>query len=631
MELVYLWVEDYNGIKDKDLNFGSKYRCAFTLQKDKKKKVPFGTLDIKYNDDFQYMDSFFKDNIKVSAIAGKNGSGKSSLLDLIWNGQLKQDKKFFAIFENDDGKLHLIAAEANKDLIPMSSASYQVSFSLGYNTTSIDKLTTFLFTNEAVCIEPIVNNFQIASNQVFSSIECELRSKINKSSQATYTILSKLENYFGIGVDSLTDEATEQAGKYFKEFKTVLLSHEKLELDITSNIFEKSLAIIYDDSIPWYDDFERPKKVYMGIDTQVWDNFLLEHNTFPSIDNVTQMEEKFFIYYAVKWFDHIKSEPLPSKINEKYESIYTKYFTKQSLNANDIDELNKEMREEYDYADSKVSSKIYYYTAKDYFIKLEELKNSLYKLKENSDIQNDSLILTINANNKKLISNFVNTHISLLKEGIAVASLLRYRFDPLLSSGHQSTLEIFGTLYDKISSIENNKVLLLLDEIEAYLHPRWQRDFLFLLINFLSIEKFKDKKFHIILATHSPFILSDIPKDHIAFLGENDNIDQTFGANIHTLLSDGFFMDDGLMGKFARTKIEDVISFLNYNGKGIRPKIKTYLEAEKIIKTVGEPILRMKLEKMFESYMVKNKIKTEAEIKKEISRLEQELKELNND
>ena len=37
----------------------------------------------------------------------------------------------------------------------------------------------------------------------------------------------------------------------------------------------------------------------------------------------------------------------------------------------------------------------------------------------------------------------------------------------------------------------------------------------------------------------------------------------TFGANIHTLLSHGFFMKDGLMGEFAKSKIDDVINYLN--------------------------------------------------------------------
>jgi len=595
LELVYLWVEDYNGIKNKNLNFGSKYRCDFTPIR-KNKEIVSGTLNIEYNEDNQYMDSFFGNNIKVSAVAGKNGSGKSSLLDLIWNGQLNQDKKFFAIFENDNGQLHLIAAEATQNLKPMSSSSYKISFSVKHNTTDIDKLTAFLFTNEAICINPISNHLQIASSQVFSSVECEIKSKINKFSQSTFSIVNDIENY--IGNTSLTNESIEKASKYFKEFRTGLLSYEKLELDISSNIFEKSLAIIYDDNIPWYDDFEKPEKVYIGIDVQKWEEFSLTHEGFPTIQNVSSIEEKVFIYYTLKWFDYIDNESnLPSEVREQYMSIYRKYFKKARLNLKDISQLYKDMVEEYSYSTPKVLSTIGFKLAKDYFIKLEEVWNIIQKLKQKNIIKDDSMFLDINKENKRaLIQKFVESHISLVKEGINIPSLLQYKFFPFLSSGHQSTLETFATLYDKISSIEDNKIILLLDEIEAYLHPRWQRDFIFLLINFLNI-KFEDKKFHIILATHSTFILADIPKDNIVFLGEKDNIDQTFGANIHTLLSDGFFMDDGLMGKFAKEKINKIIK--NLNNEDYNPiedeKKKTLL----IIKNIGEPFLKKKLQDMF--------------------------------
>jgi len=43
---------------------------------------------------------------------------------------------------------------------------------------------------------------------------------------------------------------------------------------------------------------------------------------------------------------------------------------------------------------------------------------------------------------------------------------------------------------------------------------------------------------------------------------EETNI-ETFGANIHSLLSHGFFMNDGLIGDFAKEKINKAIEYLN--------------------------------------------------------------------
>ncbi len=80
------------------------------------------------------------------------------------------------------------------------------------------------------------------------------------------------------------------------------------------------------------------------------------------------------------------------------------------------------------------------------------------------------------------------------------------------------------------------------------------------------------KKFHLVLTSHSPFVLSDIPKENVIFLEKDEktgncknvtseiNIN-TFGANIHTLLSHGFFMKDGLMGEFAKEKIQSIIKY----------------------------------------------------------------------
>ncbi|MDZ7817459.1 MAG: hypothetical protein U5K55_02095 [Aliarcobacter sp.] len=88
---------------------------------------------------------------------------------------------------------------------------------------------------------------------------------------------------------------------------------------------------------------------------------------------------------------------------------------------------------------------------------------------------------------------------------------------------------------------------------------------------------FLKKKFHIVITSHSPYtfrstkkecnILEKYKKNDEEVKNENQkagnckNVSKdiklkTFGANIHTLLSDGFFMSDGLMGEFAKSKIE---------------------------------------------------------------------------
>ena len=75
MELVYIWVEDYKNIQKQGFNFSPKFKCHYDEEKNE--------LTIDENDD--YIPDFFGENINVTAIVGKNGSGKSNILNVIIN------------------------------------------------------------------------------------------------------------------------------------------------------------------------------------------------------------------------------------------------------------------------------------------------------------------------------------------------------------------------------------------------------------------------------------------------------------------------------------------------------------------------------------------------------------------
>ena len=112
--------------------------------------------------------------------------------------------------------------------------------------------------------------------------------------------------------------------------------------------------------------------------------------------------------------------------------------------------------------------------------------------------------------------------------------------------------------------------------------------------------------------THSPFILSDIPHTNILRLENGDSKpfndkEKTFGANIHELLSNDFFLDKGFMGEWAKSKIVDLINYLTYNPKDklSHKKIKPIFEwDEKIsndfISIIGEPIIKDRLMSLHE-------------------------------
>ncbi|MCF2660291.1 hypothetical protein JQM83_14015 [Parabacteroides distasonis] len=132
------------------------------------------------------------------------------------------------------------------------------------------------------------------------------------------------------------------------------------------------------------------------------------------------------------------------------------------------------------------------------------------------------------------------------------------------SSGEKQRLfGISAIIYhlQNIDSISTEKfhyhsVNVILEEIEFYFHPEWQRTFCYDLMNMI-----RDAGFHqinavnVLFVTHSPYILSDIPKTHVLFLKDGDPErsmqENTFGANINSLLKNGFFMPGLPMGGFC--------------------------------------------------------------------------------
>lgn len=190
----------------------------------------------------------------------------------------------------------------------------------------------------------------------------------------------------------------------------------------------------------------------------------------------------------------------------------------------------------------------------------------------------------------------------------------------VLSSGEQHLVHTMqSVLYHilNVNSVHSSKeqknkyeyINIIFDEIELYFHPEYQRRFVFELLERLdSLKKSthipKIKGINILFCTHSPFILSDIPKQNVLFLGDKKDF-KTFGANITTLLANSFFMEN-LIGEFAKNKINEVIRWITQDKEDI---LKT-------IRLIDEPILRNKLIEMYyEKFPDKEREKSEEKIK----------------
>lgn len=137
-------------------------------------------------------------------------------------------------------------------------------------------------------------------------------------------------------------------------------------------------------------------------------------------------------------------------------------------------------------------------------------------------------------------------------------------------------------------------VNIVLDEIESYFHPDLQRQFVKFLLDAVCCVGFCNiKGINIIMVTHSPFILSDLPAKNILIMGNNDyTINHSLGANIGDLLSDSFFMESTI-GEYTLSEIQKVVSSYreivrNGDNNIVFDKIKAHL----LEKYISDPYIR---------------------------------------
>lgn len=207
-----------------------------------------------------------------------------------------------------------------------------------------------------------------------------------------------------------------------------------------------------------------------------------------------------------------------------------------------------------------------------------------------------------------------------------------------LSSGERQYLFTFSALLYHVFNIKMTPVNrphyrlanLMLDEVEICFHPEYQRTLVYRLIELLRQFRLNYRfSINIILTTHSPFILSDIPKSNVLYLENGKSVGETiykdtFGANVNDILHQSFFLKKGFMGEFARDKIQSVIDFFNSKNSSKWTKESSL---EFIEKVVSEPILQRQLRSLYEKrYDLRdNKIE---KLESEIERLKQKLKDL---
>lgn len=174
-----------------------------------------------------------------------------------------------------------------------------------------------------------------------------------------------------------------------------------------------------------------------------------------------------------------------------------------------------------------------------------------------------------------------------------------------MSSGERQYLYNFSTIIyhmRNLLSIQDTRrvryrsVHLVFDEVEICFHPEYQRKFINSLLSILNRTRIiAHCAIQITIATHSPFILSDVPQDNILYLEEGHDVSyrmtvNPFGANINDVLQQSFFLENGFVGEFAQKKINSLVEFLK---RGVNKDDWSKESATYFIQNIiGEPIIK---------------------------------------
>ena len=611
MELLYICIKDYRNVLNQGFNFSPRWRFSYNENSE--------VLDIDDNRD-DIVANFFGENvINVTTIVGKNGTGKSNLVDFI--------KSEIVNFGSSRRTFFFVLSYIYKG---------EEIFVLRYS-----KQIRVLINTPSVRIEKYVfPNFGMVSG---NSLNRQTSLAGSFKEQAQFIIYS---NSFGasdfLHTYATTDLTTPVIVNYINSAKSVFHLHQnKYEASPPDFSNEENKKILSFFTFAKENNIELPVKIpdyfNITIDSEFIKNsfaYEIMRSCFLSKIEERNVLELFFFAAAI------------SSVFESREYEYANYKERliQKINSTDLKKIDFILFLNTLFPEYKNLDKLLDWTAffQDLFLK-ENIKYDLEQIEDYKKWLSDrvgyaNIVFSFDLGLPiTLAKTFISKYDALFHKYNLQNHYLNFSWTEL-STGEYGYLSFYARFYhsvfqQRIKIAEN--ITIIIDEGDNYYHPFWQQRFLKMALAFFETI-FPNQKIQVILTSHSPFVVSDLPKENIIFLTKDskgycqvaDGLNekkQTFGANIHTLLTDNFFMD-GLIGAFAQDKINQVITFLNDypNNKEL-----TLKEAKKIVNMIGEPILKRHLQQQIKFIEIGKANKNEADIealKRRITELEMGLK-----
>ncbi|WNS41582.1 AAA family ATPase [Paenibacillus sp. MMS20-IR301] len=599
MKLVYIWFEMKNIVNAVSYNLGSRYTFSFNHE----------TSELNYQENVYYIENFFTQNnqknlIEINGIIGANGVGKTSILNNIRNivtGQ--KTENYIVIIEKD--KKFIIHTNQRVKFKKHNDIEVQYKWNR-------QKYNTIYFSN--VIDAGYFNNKNIARDK---HIDVTTNYLIQKDIRSFY--LEDLYNQIlFVGEFGKTD------------FSLICNIPQSIYLYLTT--------------------IELDSPVFLTLPQKQIENIIKNNMEDKELMNKEPRKKSFYRKMLKNCSYYVYSE-IHSLLKNELGSL--KYLLEKpvlSLTNEFVEKENKSLRDQFAAIKNVINEKL-------------DIENHLkQKFKNRFDCLEKEIEIIYSFIIDEKVDEFQGVGANGIRARINIKTISQdanflfmkwnqYGLGGLiwteLSSGEYGFLNMFSRIYAAYKKLTFDPIkemtIILIDEGELYFHPQWQKQMIKILLEGVGMifEK-TNKPLQIILTTHSPFILSDLPSDRNLFLKRDesnevvclDNLEDThltFGANIHHLYSHAFFLQDGLMGEFAKEKINALIhellintpEYISINSQRIRNNIHI----------IGEPIIKRKLIQIFEEQLKllkPNQTAIKDEIEKLLSRvekLEQQLKQ----
>lgn len=575
MELCYLWVSAFRGFSNQGFNLSWKSRFHYTQSINLLTTSP----------DQSHIDNFFGGQVSnVNAVVGKNGAGKSNLLELIQyalnGGNTSISEAFFTVFRLADGSLQgfvhaMRAPEGGVDFLPYSGTTKKVASI--YYTQAFDG-REYRFHERTI---------QLTANQI-------LHAPYRANARTMYHKILQAQVYlFDSRVFPILQAVESKIGGTSKPIPRP--THIIFQAPSWQSLLSKARA--FDKR------FFGPEALQ---DSQSLHAFV---RTFRKKTTGRSSANSFWYFTAfLMVMDFFFNKYLPVIVNSHNSGEKTELLDKASTNTSLADTFlggvaGKRIDDIFDFITNSFSRYLENMRTetRDFAVFLREMSSrfTLESTQRYSGVYKHRSVefrMPFTKDAAKFAGEYLdNTY----------DQNLTYNIDwPGISSGHKAYLNLFGRFLSVVRSVRQSHVIICIDEGELYFHPKWQLEFVYKLTRVLP-EIFHGKTVQLILSTHSPFIVSDMPKSNVIFLNQTDHGEQhvvahsqvdteTFGGNIMELYLDAFYLQGNSISHFAVEKLKDVVELLQ-EGNLSGPQ-RTYVE--QIIAITGDVLISGKLTKM---------------------------------